>query len=334
MVPTAAAAVQTGTVLFDTPRTVTKLEDLAADAANQLIALDRRVERVMVFPEAFVGGYPKGHDFGARVGSRTPEGRDWFQRYWSAAIDVPGPETERIAETARRVGATLVVGVIERAALDEGRGTLYCTALIVAPDGRLVGRHRKVMPTVMERIIWGFGDGSTLDVADTPAGRVGAVICWENYMPLLRTAMYAQGVEIYAAPTVDDRDSWATSMRMIAMEGRCFVVSSVQHLQRADAPDDYGVDEGADAATALIRGGSTIVSPLGEVLAAPVYDQDAVLTAVLDPSLIAQGKYEFDVVGHYARPDLFSLSVNTAAQRPVTFSQPFTAALGDDEVEP
>lgn len=320
MRPTLAAAVQTGAALFDTPRTLQKLEDLAADAAKALDSLgDDDAARVIVFPEAFVGGYPKGHDFGARVGSRTPEGRDWFARYWEAAIDLPSPEFARIQAAAEAARATLVVGVIERASLAEGRGTLYCTAVIVGPDGALLGRRRKVMPTVMERIIWGYGDGSTLDVAATPAGRVGAVICWENYMPLMRAAMYAQGVEIYAAPTVDDRDSWATTMRTIAMEGRCFVVSAVQHLRRADAPADYATNESDAAETVLIRGGSTIVSPLGAVLAAPVYEQDAILTAALDPREIAKGKYEFDVVGHYARPDLFQLSVNTARQPAVVF---------------
>lgn len=325
MRPTLAAAVQTGTILFDTPRTLEKLEDLTADAGRALDTVGESLgesgtsEKVIVFPEAFVGGYPKGHDFGARVGSRTREGRDWFARYWDAAIDIPGPELERIQAAAQAAVATLVVGVIERASRAQGRGTLYCTALIVGPDGALLARHRKVMPTVMERIIWGYGDGATLHAADTPAGRVGAVICWENYMPLLRAAMYAQAVEIYAAPTVDDRDSWATTMRTIAMEGRCFVVSAVQHLRRSDAPADYATNESDAPDTVLIRGGSTIVSPLGSVLAAPVYDEDAILTAALDPREIAKGKYEFDVVGHYARPDLFQLTVNTAPQPPVRF---------------
>ncbi len=320
MTPTVAAAVQTGTVLFNTPTTMERFEDLASDAAKQLQQLDSSCSQVIVFPEAFIGGYPKGHDFGARVGSRTPEGRDWFVRYWDAAVDVPGPEVTRLSKAARTAKATLVVGVIERAAIAEGRGTLYCTALIFGSDGALIGRHRKVMPTVMERIIWGYGDGSTLDVVDTVSGRVGAVICWENYMPLLRASMYAKGIEIYAAPTVDDRDSWATTMRTIAMEGRCFVVSAVQHLKRRDAPADTAPGMSDNPDDVLIRGGSTIISPLGEILAAPVYDQDAILTAQLDPSDLARGKYEFDVVGHYARPDIFSLSVNETPQTPVKFS--------------
>ncbi|MGF1462473.1 MAG: carbon-nitrogen hydrolase family protein [Maricaulaceae bacterium] len=319
MIPLTAAAVQTGSVLFDTPRTLEKLEALTADAARQGASL-------IVFPEAFVGGYPKGVDFGARVGSRSPEGRDWFRRYFEAAIDVPGPETNRIAKAAKAAKATLAVGVMER----EG-GTLYCSTLTVTPDGAIAGRHRKLMPTAMERLIWGSGDGSTLDVCDTPAGRVGGLICWERFMPLARAAIYAQGVEIWTAPTVDDRDTWAAAMQMTAMEGRCFVVSACQHLRRKDAPADYAPIQGEDAETVLIRGGSLIVDPLGEVLAGPVFGEDAIVTAELDPRQIARGKFDFDVTGHYARPDVFELRVDTTARRPVRFSPANAATTAANE---
>lgn len=289
-----AAAVQAGSILFDTPRTMEKLADLAADAAASGTGL-------IVFPEAFVGGYPKGHDFGARVGSRSPEGRDWFARYHASAITVPGPETERMGEIAQANNAEMVVGVIER----DG-GTLYCTALGFRRDGALAGARRKLMPTAMERLVWGFGDGSTLNAWDLEAGRTSATICWENYMPAMRMNWYAQNVEIYTAPTVDDRESWPVMMRAAAMEGRCFVVSACQYLTRADCPPDYEPDSGDP----LIRGASCIVAPMGEMLAGPVFGEAAILTAELDPALIARGKYDFDAAGHYARPDIFELKVD------------------------
>jgi len=273
------AVVQAGSVLYDREASLAKAEALIAEAAAG-------GARLIVFPEAFIGGYPKGEDFGARVGSRTPEGRKLFRRYFESSLEVPSGDTARLAEAARAYGVWLVIGVIERDA-----GTLYCTALFFSPDGILAGKHRKLMPTAMERLIWGFGDGSTLPVIDTPIGKIGAVICWENYMPLLRTAMYAKGIQLYCAPTVDDRESWPVTMRHIALEGRCFVLSACQSND-------------------LIRGGSVIVNPLGRVLAGPCYGSECILTAELDPGEIAEGKFDLDVVGHYARPDIFRLEVD------------------------
>ncbi len=310
---TIGAAIQAGSVLFNTPATLAKLEDLTSDAARRMTGDGARV---IVFPEAFVGGYPKGHDFGARVGSRTPEGRDWFRRYYESAIAVPGPETERMGEAARAADASLVVGVIER----DG-GTLYCTALIFSETGELLGRHRKLMPTAMERLVWGQGDGSTLDVVETAAGKVGALICWEHYMPLARSAMYAQGVEIWAAPTVDDRENWLSAMSMVAREGRCFVVSAVQYLRRRDAPTDYHPAGGDEPDAVLIRGGSCILGPMGDTLAGPAFDEDAILTAELDPIERARGVYDFDVIGHYARPDVFELRVDARPKPGVAFEE-------------
>jgi nitrilase len=305
-----AAVVQAAPVGFDVARTLDKLADLTADAA-------RRGAKIAVFPEAFVSAYPKGLDFGARVGMRSPEGRDMFRRYFESAIEVPGPATERIGKAAKASGMHLVVGVIERSG-----GTLYCSALFFGADGTLLGKHRKLMPTAMERLIWGQGDGSTLAAVDTPLGCVGAVICWENYMPLLRTAMYAKGVELYCAPTVDCRRSWAPTMRHIAVEGRCFVLSASQFARRSDYPRDYPIDASSLPDTsndpALIDGGSIIVSPLGEVLAGPDYEGEKILTAEIDRRLIAQGKYDLDVVGHYARPDIFELRVDERPKPAVT----------------
>jgi nitrilase len=244
---------------------------------------------------------------------RSSEGRTAFRRYFEHAVDIPGPVVTRLGQIARRHSLVMVVGVVER-----GGGTLYCTALIIAPDGTISAIHRKVMPTAMERLIWGFGDGSTLSVVQTPVGRVGAVICWENYMPLLRTAMYAQGIQLYCAPTVDDRDSWVPTMQHIAVEGRCFVLSACQYATRAHYPADYRCVQGDDPKTVLIRGGSLIANPLGRLLAGPVYDRECVLVADIDLGEIAEGTFDLDVVGHYARPDIFQLKVDRTAHAPVT----------------
>src|SRR3954466_255050 len=222
-----AAVVQNAPVVFDSAATLKKIDTLTADAANTGATL-------VVFPEAFVSAYPKGLDFGARVGMRSSDGRDTFRRYFDSAIDVPGPATEALAKTAKQHRVYLVLGVIEREI-----GTLYCTALFFAPDGTLLGKHRKLMQTAMERLIWGCGAGSTMPVFETPLGKVGAVICWENYMPLLRMAMYAKGVELYCALTVDDRETWVPTVRHVALEGRCFVLSACQFLRRADLPPGH-----------------------------------------------------------------------------------------------
>jgi nitrilase len=184
----------------------------------------------------------------------------------------------------------------------------------------MMGKHRKLMPTAMERLIWGFGDGSTLPVFDTPLGKIGSVICWENYMPMLRMHMYAQGIQLYCAPTADQRDTWLPSMRHIALEGRCFVLSSCQFLTRADCPKDYDAIQGTLPTTVLMRGGSCIIGPLGQILAGPHFDGPCILTADLDLDEIPRGKYDLDVVGHYSRPDIFRLYVNTEPMPSVVVS--------------
>lgn len=300
-----AAVVQSSPVVFEARATVAKVRALTADAAAT-------GAKLVVFPEAFVSAYPKGLDFGARVGLRTPQGRDEFRRYFDSAIDVPGWATDDLSRTAKESGVYLVIGVIER-----DIGTLYCTILFFAPDGTFLGKHRKLMPTAMERLIWGFGDGSTLPVFDTSLGKLGAVICWENYMPMLRMAMYGKGIQLYCAPTADDRDTWLASMQHVALEGRCFVLTACQHLRRRDCPADYAAVHGNDPDTVIMRGGSAIIGPLGQVLAGPVFNEDVVLTADIDLDEIARGKYDFDVVGHYARPDIFRLHVNEKPAPPV-----------------
>jgi nitrilase len=303
--PFTAAVVQSSSVVFEPKATLAKVRDLTADAA-------KGGAKVVVFPEAFVSAYPKGLDFGARVGMRTPQGRDDFRKYFDSAIDVPGPATEQLGRTARENKVYLVIGVIEREI-----GTLYCTVVFFAPDGTFLGKHRKLMPTAMERLIWGFGDGSTLPVYETPYGKLGAVICWENYMPLLRMAMYSKGIQLYCAPTADDRETWIPTMQHVALEGRCFVLTACQHLRRGDCPADYAAVQGDDPKTVIMRGGSAIIGPLGQVLAGPVFNEDAILVAEIDPADITRGKYDFDVVGHYARPDVFRLHVNEKPAPPV-----------------
>jgi nitrilase len=305
-----AAVVQAAPVLFDSCKSLDKLADLTADAA-------RAHANLVVFPEAFIGGYLKGHDFGVSIGIRTPEGRDAFRRLFENAIDVPGPAAEFIGNLARDHAVHLVVGVVER----DG-ATLYCTALMFGPDGLLLGKHRKLMPTAMERVIWGSGDGSTLPVVSTSVGKIGTVICWENYMPLLRTAMYAKAVELYCAITVDDRETWIPTVRHIALEGRCFVLSACQYLPRTGLPPGYPTERLPTAPDAIIRGGSCIVAPLGELLAGPKYGEECILTAAIDRADLARAKMDFDVVGHYSRPDVFQLHVNEQATRPVVFGIP------------
>ncbi|MEO7360457.1 MAG: carbon-nitrogen hydrolase family protein [Gemmatimonadaceae bacterium] len=299
------AVVQAAAVPFDRGACVEKAVRLIGEAAAT-------GAKVVVFPEAFIGGYPKGLDFGTVVGVRDARGREEFRRYHEAAIEVPGPETDLLGGAAASHDCFVVMGIIER----EG-GTCYCTALFFGPTGELLGKHRKLMPTAMERLIWGFGDGSTLTAVDSPYGPIGSVICWENYMPMLRMAMYAKGVTLYCAPTADDRDTWLPTMQHIALEGRCFVLSSCQFLRRGDFPDDVRVKLGSTPDDVLMRGGSVIVGPLGQVIAGPVFGEETILSAEIDLRDIPRAKFDFDVVGHYSRPDVFQLVVNEQAMRAV-----------------
>jgi nitrilase len=298
MATTRVALVQAAPVAFDREATLSRFEewlDRARDAGAELV----------VFPEAFVGGYPKGADFGARVGSRSEEGRAWFQRYAEGALEVPGETTRALGSMLAERNLHGVVGVIER----EG-GTLYCTALFFGGEGQLLGKHRKLVPTGTERLIWGRGDGSTITVVDTPLGKIGAAICWESYMPLFRTALYQRGVQLYCAPTVDDRDVWQASMRHIATEGRCFVLACCQYATRADFPPDFPTTFGDDPTSVMIRGGSCVVDPLGNVVAGPLFGEAGLVVTDVDLGAITRGNLDLDVVGHYGRPDVFTLRVH------------------------
>jgi nitrilase len=309
------AVAQAASVLFDGPRSAEKAASLISEAG-------RASARLVLLPEAFIPGYPRGLSFGMVVGSRSSQGRDLWQAYWNNAVDVPGPLTEIIAEAAREAQVFAAVGVIER---DRHRtpGTLYCTLLTFAPDGRLLGRHRKLKPTGSERLIWGEGDGSTLEVHSTEAGRIGGLICWENYMPLARMALYGKGVEVYLAPTADPRETWQATLRHIACEGRCFVLGANQFVTRRMYPADLPcVAELADQPEILCRGGSAIVGPLGDVLAGPVFDREELLIAEIDLADIVRARLDFDVAGHYARPDVFQLSVDETPRRSVRSQAP------------
>ncbi|MEQ9569563.1 MAG: carbon-nitrogen hydrolase family protein, partial [Longimicrobiales bacterium] len=297
------AVVQPAPAFFDTPTAVERVAARTAEAAEEGADL-------VVFPEAYVGGYPWGLAFGTAVGGRSDAGRRTWQRYHEAAVDVPGPETARMGEAAAAAGVTLVVGVVERDTTYSG-GTLFCTLLYFGPDGRLLGKHRKLKPTAAERLIWGEGDGSTMPVFDTPVGRVGGLICWENYMPLARMAMYGQGVQIYLAPTADARPRWQSTLQHIAIEGRCYVVGCNQYVTRDMYPADLELAHELEAwPETLCVGGSAIYGPMGDRLAGPLEGRTGMLLADVDPTEIVRAKFDFDVTGHYARPDVFTFAVD------------------------
>ena len=291
--PFLASAVQIAPELFNKYRTLDKIRYWALEAA-------KGGSRLIVFPEVIIPGYPRGLIFGTRVGGRTEAGRDLFLRYWENSVSVPGPDTEHMAETARQSKSWLVVGVTEKDATSD---TLYCSLLYFSPEGQLVHRHRKIKPTAAERILWGEGDGKDLNVLPTPIGKIGGLICWENYMPLARTAMYQQGLEIYLAPTADCRSTWQSTLEHIACESRSFVIGCNQLLKREHYPDDLLklLDDEFSPST----GGSVILSPLGKRLAGPLYDQEGIITAEIDHREIIRAKMDFDPVGHYARNDVF-----------------------------
>ena len=292
------AVVQAAPLLFDRAATTEKAIRLIRECAQNGAQL-------VLFPEAFIPAYPRGLSFSTVVGHRKPQGRDLWQRYYENCVPVPGATTQKLGQAIRQAGVYLAMGVVER----DG-GTLYCTTLYFGPDGSLLGKHRKLKPTAAERLIWGEGDGSTLKVIDAEFGRFGGLICWENYMPLARMAMYAKGVEIYLAPTADSRDTWQATLRHIACEGRCFVLGCNQFVTKDLYPTDLpGIEELADQPEVMCRGGSAIIGPLGDVIAGPLYDQEGLLYADLDMAEVARSKFDFDVVGHYARPDVFEFRI-------------------------
>jgi len=304
------AVVQAASVLFDREACLEKLHHLVIKGAQEGAQL-------LLFPEAFIPAYPRGLTFGTVIGNRSDEGRQIWHRYWSNAIDMRGPSIQTIGKTAQEAQVYLAVGVIEREG-QYSRGTLYCTMLYFGPDGKLLGKHRKIKPTGAERLIWGEGDGSTLTVFDTPWGGCGGLICWENYMPMARMAIFTKGVDIYLAPTADSRDTWQATLRHIACEGRCFVLGCNQFVTKDMYPEDLpGIEEIENLPNIMCRGGSAIISPFGEVLAGPLYDREDFLLAELDLSEVVKSKFDLDVTGHYARNDIFQLSIDENPKSPV-----------------
>ena len=306
------AVAQSAPVLFDCEESIEKAVQVVAEAG-------RAGARLVLLPEAYIPGYPRGLSFGMVVGNRSPEGRLLWKQYWENAVEVPGKATEALGAAAREAGVYLAIGVVERDA-EYSHGTLFCTLLYFNPRGQLMGKHRKLKPTGSERLIWGEGDGSTMPVFETDIGRIGGLICWENHMPLARVAMYSKGVEIYLAPTADQRDIWQATLRHIAFEGRCFVLGCNQFVTKDMYPAELEASaELNDQPAIMCRGGSVVVSPMGDVLAGPVYDKEAILYASLDLDEIVRAQLDLDVVGHYARPDVFQLYVNEAPLKPVNY---------------
>lgn len=289
------AVVQAAPVAFDLDATLARVDALTADAAA-------RGAQLVLFPEAFVSAYPRGLTFGTVIGSRSDEGRAWYQRYWASSVDLGGEDAGRLGAIARAHAVHLAIGVVERAG-----GSLFCSVVLLTPDGSLAHVHRKLVPTAAERIVWAQGDGRSVRAIATEVGVIGTAVCWEHYMPLLRTALYEDGVQLWLAPTADSRESWLATMRHVAIEGRCFVLSANQHARRRDYPADYPIDASLAPDALVTRGGSCIVDPYGTVLAGPVFDEDALLVADLDLGETIRARLDLDVTGHYARPDVFTL---------------------------
>ncbi|MCB0490215.1 MAG: carbon-nitrogen hydrolase family protein [Cyclobacteriaceae bacterium] len=293
-----AAVVQAAPVLFDKAKTVSKIGKLVEEAAAQGAEL-------IVFPEVFIPGYPRGLSFGTVVGSRSTEGRELFLEYWNNAIEVPGPETETLGKFAKDSKVMLAIGVTER---DSTSDTLYCTLIYFSKEGKLIGKHRKIKPTAAERILWGEGDGQDLTVHKTELGSVGGLVCWENYMPLARTALYQQGIEVYVAPTADCRDSWQSTLSHIACEGRCYVLGCNQYVTKDQYPESLQKELG-NQPDLMCSGGSVIVSPMGNVIAGPLFGKEGILYADISHREVVKAKMDFDVIGHYARPDIFEFKI-------------------------
>jgi nitrilase len=288
--------IQDAPVLYDLPKTLDLLQRHCHKAAKEGVNL-------ILFPEAFIGGYPKGDDFSVRMGYRLPQGRESYLAYWNAAIQIGDESTAFLANIAQECNLFLMTGCIEKQ-----NGTLYCSSLMFSPEGELIYHHRKLVPTAMERVVWGQGNASTMQVVATPVGMIGSAICWENYMPLYRHHLYSQNIQIYCMPTVDDRESWIATVRHVAMEGRCFVLSCCQFMTQQHL-SNANVVKTALEQDILIRGGSCVVGPLGDIIVEPIYNQSAMIIAELDLNDLIRAKMDMDVVGHYSRPDIFTLSI-------------------------
>ncbi len=299
------ACVQAEPVILDLERTLDKLEDRAAEAARNGAGL-------VVFPETFVPVYPSSRWAKAFAGWQNAGAKETFARMAQNSVAVGGPSEQRLAACARELGIWLVTGVNE--VEPERPGTIYNALLYHAPDGALVLHHRKLVPTNHERLVWGQGDGRGLTAVETGFGRIGGLVCWENYMPLARFALYEAGVEIYVASTADDSDEWQSTLVHIARESRAYVVSPSAFQRASSYPDDFPLASEIEGADVLGRGGSAILAPDGSYLAGPLYDEEGILYAELDPSRLLAERQRFDPVGHYHRPDVLRLGVSPSAR--------------------
>lgn len=293
------AIVQDAPVFFDKEKTLQKVETITKQYANEGCNL-------IVFPESFVPGYPRGFSFGATIGSRTDEGRQHYADYYNNSFDLESNDLTRLETLSKEQNIYIVIGVTEK---QNTNGSLYCSMLYLSPTKGLLGVHRKIKPTGTERLVWAEVGAESLVTFDTNIGKLGGLICWENYMPLARMSMYLKGVEIYIAPTADSREQWTATMQQIALEGRCFVLGCNQYMTTSMYPEKYK-SEVANQPENFCPGGSVIVSPLGKIIEGPLFDKAGVLIAELDLEDIKRSKLDFDVIGHYARNDIFEFKVN------------------------
>jgi len=298
--PVKVACVQVEPVIFDRDATIEKIGAICAEVAAEGAGL-------VVFPETFLPVYPSSRWARYFAGWDSGDAKTLFAKLAKQSLELPSPAAERIGEIAREHGLWLAVGANELE-----RGTIYNALLLYGPDGSLALHHRKLMPTNHERLVWGLGAGEGLTAVPTPIGKVGGLICWENMMPLARFALYEAGVEIYLAPTADDSEDWHTSIQHIAREARAFVVSPCVYQRASSYPEDVPIAEGPDL---LGRGGSAIVAPDGTYLAGPLWDEEGILYADLDPARLYAERQRFDPAGHYHRPDVFSLKVRSPGPR-------------------
>ena len=292
------AVVQDTPVFFDKEATLQKVETITKQYANDGCEL-------IVFPESFIPGYPRGFSFGATIGSRTDEGRQHYADYYNNSFDLGSDDLTRLETLSKEQNIYIVIGVTEK---QNTNGSLYCSMLYLSPIKGLLGVHRKIKPTGTERLVWAEAGAESLVTFNTKIGKLGGLICWENYMPLARMSMYLKGVEIYIAPTADSREQWTATMQQIALEGRCFVLGCNQYMTTSMYPDKYK-SEIANQPENFCPGGSVIVSPLGKIIEGPLFDKAGVLVAELDLEDIKRSKLDFDVVGHYARNDIFDFKV-------------------------
>jgi nitrilase len=306
------AVVQSPPALLDRAATIGGMVAAIGKAAGSGASL-------VVFPEAYVPGYPTWI-WRLRPGDDMALSGEIHARLRAAAVDLARGDLAPVTEAAAAHGVTVVAGIHELDSEFSGT-TLFNTAVVIGPDGALLNRHRKLIPTNPERMVWGRGDASGLNVVATPAGRIGVLICWENYMPLARYALYAQNLEVLIAPTWDCGDEWIASMRHIAREGGCFVIGTATALQAKDVPADFPERERlfADPDEWLCDGDAVIVRPNGKILAGPLRREKGVLTGEIDPEAARRARRSLDVTGHYSRPDIFGLSVNRRRMKPVEF---------------